>query len=39
MTEKEARSMIVTLRRALMMIVAWADDWLLRHPEQKDRQT
>ena len=37
MTEKEARSMLVMLRRALMMIVAWADDWLSHHPEQKDR--
>lgn len=35
MTEKDMRSFVITLRRALMMIIAWADDWLSHHPDKE----
>lgn len=31
MTEKDMLSFIETLRRALLMIVRWCDDWLKDH--------
>lgn len=37
MSEKDTRSFLIMLRRALMMIVAWADEWLAQHPAPKER--
>lgn len=31
MSEKDMRSFISTLRRALLMIVSWCDEWLEAH--------
>jgi len=33
MNEKEIKTFFVTLRRALLMIVAWLDDWLAGHKD------
>lgn len=34
MSEKDTRSMLITVRRALLMICHWIDEWLETHNEK-----